>query len=67
MAPAEEKKLKLKSPNFIVSSTRLSVRNLPASWDEKKVKDLFVAAVSTAGHTAGCSMAQHGAAGAQRG
>ena len=48
VAPAEEKKLKLKSPNFIVSSTRLSVRNLPASWDEKKVKDLFVAAVSRA-------------------
>jgi nucleolar protein 4 len=44
--PAEEKKLKLKSPNFVVSDTRLSVRNLPLSWTERQLKQAFIAAVS---------------------
>jgi nucleolar protein 4 len=41
----EEAKTKLRSPNFCVSKTRLNVRNLPRSWDEKKIKALFIAAV----------------------
>lgn len=43
--PAEEKKLKLRSPNFVVSDTRLSVRNIPASWTEKQLKAAFIQAV----------------------
>lgn len=43
--PAEEKKLKLKSPNFVVSDTRLSVRNVPLAWTEKQLKEAFIAAV----------------------
>jgi RNA recognition motif-containing protein len=42
---AEEKNIKLKSPNFAVSPLRLSVRNLPAGVDEKRLKALFVEAV----------------------
>ena len=42
---ASEKNLKLRSPNFFVSMTRLSVRNLPPSLDEKSLKKLVVAAV----------------------
>jgi nucleolar protein 4 len=41
----EEARTKLRSPNFCVSKTRLNVRNVPRSWDEKKVKALFIAAV----------------------
>ncbi|KAI3438130.1 hypothetical protein D9Q98_000571 [Chlorella vulgaris] len=42
---AEEKKLKLKSPNFSVSGTRLSVRNIPTTWTERQLKACFIAAV----------------------
>ena len=42
---AGEASLKLKSPNFAVSKTRLNVRNVPRSWDEKQLKKLFVEAV----------------------
>ncbi len=42
----EEKKLKLKSPNFVVSETRLSVRNIPLLWTEKQLKQAAMAAVS---------------------
>ncbi|KAG7673445.1 hypothetical protein Ndes2526B_g03108 [Nannochloris sp. 'desiccata'] len=41
----EEARTKLRSPNFCVSRTRLNVRNVPRSWDEKKVKAMFIAAV----------------------
>lgn len=41
----QDKKVKLKSPNFCVSPLRLSVRNIPPSWDEKQLKALFVGAV----------------------
>lgn len=41
----EDSKLKLKSPNFCISKTRLNVRNVPRAWDEKKLKALFTAAV----------------------
>lgn len=37
-----EKQTKLKNPNFFVSPTRLSVKNLPQSYDEKKLKHLFL-------------------------
>lgn len=40
-----EKATKLRSPNFFVSPTRLSLRNLPFSLDEKALKSLLVAAV----------------------
>lgn len=40
-----ERKAKLASPNFVVSSTRLSVRNIPLAWNEAKLRDVFVAAV----------------------
>ena len=46
---AEEKNTKLRSPNFSVSRTRLSVRNLPFSLQEKELKQLFIAAVSSIG------------------
>lgn len=42
---AEDASLKLKSPNFAVSRTRLNVRNVPRAWDEKQLKALFVEAV----------------------
>jgi len=45
LPPAEEKKLKLRSPNFVVSDTRLSVRNVPPSWTEKQLKAAFIQAV----------------------
>ena len=35
----QETKLKLKSPNFFVSLTRLHIINIPPSWDEKKLKE----------------------------
>lgn len=41
----QESSLKLKSPNFAVSRTRLNVRNVPKSWDETRLKHLFVKAV----------------------
>ena len=42
---AQDKATKLRSPNFYVSSTRLSLRNLPYSLDEKGLKSLLIAAV----------------------
>jgi nucleolar protein 4 len=42
---AVESEMKLKSPNFAVSRTRLNVRNVPKSWDERKLKELFIEAV----------------------
>eukprot|EP00198_Chlamydomonas_reinhardtii_P010429 XP_001699766.1 predicted protein [Chlamydomonas reinhardtii] len=42
---AEEKNIKLKSPNFVISRTRLSVRNIPPGWTEAKLRRLFVDAV----------------------
>ena len=42
---AVEAKLKLKSPNFFVSRTRLCLRNLPHQISEKALKDLIIAAV----------------------
>ena len=41
----EDARTKLRSPNFCISKTRLNVRNVPRSWDEKKLKALFIAAV----------------------
>ncbi|KAG2482067.1 hypothetical protein HYH03_018977 [Edaphochlamys debaryana] len=42
---AEEKNIKLKSPNFIVSRTRLSVRNIPHGTTEAQLRALFIKAV----------------------
>jgi nucleolar protein 4 len=42
---AEEKMSKLQNPNFSVSSTRLHVRNVPTTMDEKTLRSLFVNAV----------------------
>lgn len=42
---ANESEMKLKSPNFAVSKTRLNVRNVPKHWDDRKLKELFVKAV----------------------
>ncbi|DBA82043.1 TPA: hypothetical protein ACH3X1_007738 [Trebouxia sp. C0004] len=42
---AEEKNTKLRSPNFSVSRTRLSVRNIPLTMQENALKQLFIAAV----------------------
>ncbi|KAK3254614.1 hypothetical protein CYMTET_36176, partial [Cymbomonas tetramitiformis] len=41
----QEKASKLRSPNFFLSDTRLSVHNLPAWMDGKKLRELFVEAV----------------------
>ena len=41
----EEARTKLRSPNFSVSRTRLNVRNVPRTLDEKKLKAMFIAAV----------------------
>lgn len=41
----EDKKTKLASPNFAVSRTRLSVRNIPVTWTEKQLKQTFIKAV----------------------
>ncbi len=38
-------KQKLKSPNFMLSPTRLSLRNLPYDVDEAQLKALVIAAV----------------------
>ena len=63
---AEEKNTKLRSPNFSVSQTRLSVRNIPFTLQEKELKQLFIAAVcySAAGmaflsHCARCWLMCH--------
>ena len=42
---AEEKMAKLQNPNFSVSSTRLHIRNVPTTMDEKTLRSLFVNAV----------------------
>ncbi len=42
---AEEKKTKLKSPNFVISPTRLSFRNVPFSMTEAQLRALAVRAV----------------------
>jgi len=42
---AADAKAKLRSPHFAVSRTRLCVRNLPFSVDEKALKELLLAAV----------------------
>lgn len=47
---AEEKNTKLRSPNFSVSRTRLSVRNIPLTMQEKALKQLFIAAVRSPPH-----------------
>lgn len=41
----EEKDLKLRSPNFVVSRTRLCLHNLPASLDETALRQHVTAAV----------------------
>lgn len=43
---AADKALKLRSPNFAVSTTRLAVRNIPASMSEQGLKQLALQAVS---------------------
>ncbi len=51
--------LKLKSPNFSISSTRLAVRNIPASMDEAALKKLAIQAVRAAAlarHPAICGL-----------
>jgi len=42
---AQEAKVKLRSPNFCISPLRLSVRNIPISWNEARLKSLFISAV----------------------
>jgi nucleolar protein 4 len=42
---AEEKAAKLRNPNFSISRTRLSIRNLPASIGDQELKQLCVEAV----------------------
>jgi len=43
-AAENEKKAKLKNPNFSVSKTRLSVRNLPLATTDKDLRKLFASA-----------------------
>jgi len=43
------KKQKLKNTNFFISDTRLSVHNLPGTCDEKKLKSVFIGAVTKSG------------------
>lgn len=45
-------KLKLKNPNFVVSKLRLSVRNMPLSLDEGKLKEMFLKAAKGASSAA---------------
>ena len=47
---AADKALKLRSPNFAVSRTRLAVRNIPAAMDERGLKKLAIAAVRGSDH-----------------
>ena len=44
---SKEKATKLRSPNFYVSTTRINLRNLPFTMDEKALKTLLIAAVSS--------------------
>ena len=44
---AEEKMSKLQNPNFSVSSTRLHIRNVPTTMDEKTLRSLFINAVQS--------------------
>lgn len=44
---AEEKRTKLKSPNFVISATRLSVRNIPFAMTEAQLRALAVRAVKS--------------------
>jgi len=37
-AAYQEKKQKLKNPNYTISMTRLSIRNIPLNWSEKQLK-----------------------------
>ena len=53
---ADELQTKLKSPNFFVSRTRLCVRNLPYSLEEKQLKELLVAAVRASSTAACCNL-----------
>ena len=46
-----EKKAKLAKPHFYVSRTRLCVRNLPTSVEEKKLKSIFEHATATSKST----------------
>ena len=41
----EDMKMKLRSPNFFVSPLRLSVRNIPMTFSEGKLKQLMIQAV----------------------
>jgi len=41
----EERQLKLKNPNYFISRTRLSVRNIPPEIDSKALKKMFMEAV----------------------
>jgi len=41
----QEKKRKLKNSNYFVSKTRLSIRNLPPTVDEKGLKELVINAI----------------------
>lgn len=45
MASFDERKKKLKDPNFAVSKTRLSLRNLALSVDEKQLKQMAIDAI----------------------
>jgi len=44
----EDMKMKLRSPNFFVSPLRLSVRNIPMTFSEVKLKQLMIQAVRRA-------------------
>lgn len=49
-----EKKAKLANPHFYVSKTRLCVRNLPTSVDERQLKAMFQRAASTSAVVQAC-------------
>lgn len=49
-AAASEKRKKLADPNNFVSSTRLSIRNLPTSIDAKELKNIVVEIVGEKAH-----------------
>ncbi|XP_057857790.1 uncharacterized protein LOC131066909 isoform X1 [Cryptomeria japonica] len=44
---ARQKEIKLRSPNFHVSRTRLAIYNVPKSMTEKELKKLFINAVQS--------------------
>ena len=56
-----QKKEKLKSPNFLVSDVRLSIRNLPPAIDEDKLRSI---ALSAAASSSGASSSKRKAAAA---